>query len=284
MSELHSLREINVTELGERVAGALSEAVHHLPPDYLEALEAAQRDEESEFARDILGMLLENAAYAACEQIPTCQDTGLAVLHLEIGQDVHFVGGDLSSALETAVRQAYRTLRKSVINDPLLRVNTKDNTPPLIHYELVPGSQVKVTALMKGFGAEMMSGLRMFPPSVGVEGVKKYVLEVVGRAGPNACPPMIVGVGLGSSFDGVAYLAKKALMRPLGQAHPSPHLAQLEQELLTAINRLGVGPQGFGGKWTALAVHIESQPTHIAALPVAVNLNCSAPRRTTIDF
>jgi fumarate hydratase subunit alpha len=284
MSIGHPIREINVTELGSQIAGALSEAAMHLPSDYLEALQAAQHNEETELARDIIGMLLENAEYAANEQIPTCQDTGMAILNIEIGQDVHFVGGDLYPALESAVRQAYRTLRKSVVSDPLLRVNTRDNTPPLIHYELVSGSQVKVTALMKGFGAELMSGLQMFPPSVGVAGVKQYVLEIVGRAGPNACPPMIVGVGLGSSFDGVAYLAKKALMRPLGQANPVSHLAQLEQELLTAINRLGVGPQGFGGKSTALAVHIESQPTHIAALPVAVNLNCSAPRRTTITY
>lgn len=284
MSVLHSIREIDVTELASQVARALSEAVHHLPSDYLEALQAATRDEESEFAREIIEMLLENASYAASEQIPTCQDTGMAILNIEVGQDVHFIGGDLNSALEDAVRQAYQTLRKSVVNDPLLRVNTKDNTPPLIHYEIVPGTQVKVNALMKGFGAEMMSGLRMFPPSVGVEGVKKYVLEVVGKAGPNACPPLIVGVGLGSSFDGVAYLAKKALMRPLGQPNTAPHLAQLEQELLTAINRLGVGPQGFGGRTTALAVHIESQPTHIAALPVSVNLNCSAPRRFTFTI
>jgi fumarate hydratase subunit alpha len=284
MSVSHGIREINVSELAQQMEHGLSEAVHHLPPDYLEALRAAQQDEESEFARDIIGMLLENAEYAACEQIPTCQDTGMAILHMEVGQDVHFVGGDLHTALEAAVRRAYRILRKSVVNDPLLRTNTRDNTPPLIHYELVPGSNVKITTLMKGFGAELMSGLRMFPPSVGIEGVKQYVLEVVGHAGPNACPPMIVGVGLGSSFDGVAYLAKRALMRPLGQANPAPHLAQLERELLIAINRLGVGPQGFGGKSTALAVHIESQPTHIAALPVAVNLNCSAPRRFTITI
>ncbi len=284
MPVAHTIREIDVTELGNEIEKALFAAAHHLPPDYLKALQAAQHNEEADLARDIIGMLLENAAYAANEQIPTCQDTGMAILNIEVGQDVHFIGGDLYSALEDAVRRAYRTLRKSIVSDPLLRVNTRDNTPPLIHYELVSGSQVKIIALMKGFGGELMSGLRMFPPSVGVEGVKQYVLEVVGRAGPNACPPMIVGVGLGSSFDGVAYLAKKALMRPLGQANPASHFAQLEQELLVAINRLGVGPQGFGGKSTALAVHIESQPTHIAALPVAVNLNCSAPRRVTLIY
>jgi fumarate hydratase subunit alpha len=180
------------------------------------------------------------------------------------------------------VREAYRPLRKSVIDDPLLRNNTGDNTPPIVYYNLVPGDQLKITLMMKGFGAEMMSRLEMFPPAVGLSGVKRFVVETVEKAGPNACPPVIVGVGLGSSFEGVAMLAKKALLRPLDQPNPRTHLATLERELMDEINALGIGPQGFGGSVTALAVHIESFPTHIAALPVAVNLNCSAPRRATI--
>jgi fumarate hydratase subunit alpha len=195
---------------------------------------------------------------------------------------VHFTAGDLHEAIEEGVRLAYKNLRKSVVADPLLRANSGDNTPPILHTELVPGNQVQITLLMKGFGAEMMSRLNMLPPSAGEAGVKQFVLNTVELAGPNACPPVIVGVGLGSSFDGVAHLAKKALLRPLGTPNPADHLAQLERELLAEINDLGIGPQGLGGTVTALAVHIESYPTHIAALPVAVNLNCSAPRRATI--
>jgi len=229
-------------------------------------------------------MLLDNAAYAQSEQIPTCQDTGMALLYLDIGQEVHFTGGDLNAALQEAVRSAYTNLRKSVVDDPLLRRNTGDNTPAIIHYNLVPGDRVRITALMKGFGAELMSRLQMFPPSVGVAGVKRFVLETIELAGPNACPPLIVGVGVGGSFDTVAHLAKQALLRPIGQSNPQPHLAQLETELLTASNELGIGPQGFGGQTTALAVHVEAYATHIAALPVAVNLNCSAPRRATVEI
>ncbi len=208
----------------------------------------------------------------------------MAILSLEVGQDVHLTGGDIDVALQTAVREAYRPLRKSVIDDPLLRNNTGDNTPPIVYYNLVPGDQLKITLMMKGFGAEMMSRLEMFPPAVGLSGVKRFVVETVERAGPNACPPVIVGVGLGSSFEGVAMLAKKALMRPLDQPNPRAHLAQLARELLDEINALVIGPQGFGGSVTALALHIESHPTHIAALPVAVNLNCSAPRPATVTI
>jgi len=270
--------------VADRVSAALSHAAHHLPADYLSALQAAKADESSPMARDVIETLLENARYAEGEEIPTCQDTGMAVLHLEIGQDVHFTGGDLGAALDDAVREAYGALRKSVVGDPLLRKNTGDNVPPIVHCEIVPGDGVKVTALMKGFGAEMMSGLAMLPPSAGLAGVKSFVIDVVAKAGPNACPPLIVGVGIGSSFDGVAHLAKRALMRPLGTPHHDAHVATLERELLAAINALGVGPQGFGGRTTALAVHVETRPTHIAALPVAVNLNCSAPRRTTVEL
>ncbi|CAN5458308.1 fumarate hydratase [soil metagenome] len=276
------MRELSVGEVGEAVEAPLKRAATHLPEDYLVALERAAFEESSELGRSVIAMLLDNARYAEREGMPTCQDTGMAVLRLEVGQEVHFGGGDLNEALGEAVRGAYRELRKSVVRDPLQRENSGDNTPPLVHYEIVPGNRVTITALMKGFGAELMSRLGMFPPSVGAGGVKRFVLETVEQAGPNACPPVIVGVGLGSSFDGVAYLAKRALMRPLGTPNEAPHLAALEAELLTAVNALGVGPQGFGGRVTALAVHIESYPTHIAALPVAVNLNCSAPRRATV--
>jgi len=278
------MRELSVLAVEAAVTELLTASAYRLPADYLAALREARVREPSEVGRAVLDTLLENAAYAEEEQIATCQDTGMAVLYLQIGQDVHFIEGDLNQALERAVRTAYANLRKSVVGDPLRRENTRDNTPPLVHYELAPGAEVCIHALMKGFGAEMMSRLRMLPPAEGVDGVRDFVLETVERAGPNACPPVIVGVGLGSSFDGVAWLTKKALLRPLGEPHPQPHLAELEAELLAAINALGIGPQGLGGRFTALAVHIEAAPTHIAALPVAVNFNCSAPRRASVTL
>ena len=276
------IRHLPIAIIGEAVQTLLATSAYQLPSDYLTAMRRSQQLESSPLGNQIIMMLLDNAAYAQSEQIPTCQDTGMALLYLDIGQEVHFTGGDLSVALQAAVRNAYTNLRKSVVDDPLLRRNTGDNTPAIIHYNLVPGDRVRITALMKGFGAELMSRLQMFPPSVGVAGVKRFVLETIELAGPNACPPLIVGVGLGGSFDTVAHLAKQALLRPIGQPNPQAHLAQLETELLTAINELGIGPQGFGGQTTALAVHVEAYATHIAALPVAVNLNCSAPRRATV--
>jgi fumarate hydratase subunit alpha len=278
------IREIQVSIVETAVRELIEEAAYHLPKDYLAAMREAQEQEVSDLGQSIIHTLNRNAAYAKTERVPTCQDTGMAILSLDIGQDVHFSGGSLGEALQSAVREAYRPLRKSVVTDPLQRQNTGDNTPAIVSYQLVAGDQVKIRLMMKGFGAEMMSRLKMFPPSAGVKGVKRFVVETVELAGPNACPPVIVGVGLGSSFDGVAMLAKKALFRPLDQASPQPHLAQLERELLAEINDLGIGPQGFGGSTTALAVHVESYPTHIAALPVAVNLNCSAPRRATITI
>jgi len=275
------IREIHVSRVQAAVRELIEESAYHLPGDYLSAMQDAHERERSDVGRSIILMLTDNAAYAQAERIPTCQDTGMAILSLEIGQDVHLTGGDVDVVLTTAVREAYLPLRKSVIDDPLLRKNTGDNTPPIVYYELVPGDQLKITLMMKGFGAELMSRLEMFGPAVGVSGVKQFIVDTVAKAGPNACPPVIVGVGLGSSFEGVAMLAKKALLRPLDQPNPRPHLAQLERELLDEINGLGIGPQGFGGSVTALAIHIESYPTHIAALPVAVNLNCSAPRRAT---
>lgn len=276
------IRHLPIAIIGEAVQTLLATSAYQLPSDYLTAMRRSQQLESSPLGNQIIMMLLDNAAYAQSEQIPTCQDTGMALLYLDIGQEVHFTGGDLSVALQAAVRNAYTNLRKSVVDDPLLRRNTGDNTPAIIHYNLVPGDRVRITALMKGFGAELMSRLQMFPPSVGVAGVKRFVLETIELAGPNACPPLIVGVGLGGSFDTVAHLAKQALLRPIGQPNPQTHLAQLETELLTTINELGIGPQGFGGQTTALAVHVEAYATHIAALPVAVNLNCSAPRRATV--
>lgn len=278
------IREIPVSQVQAAVHKLIEQSAYHLPDDYQQALAQAKVQEQSPVGQSIITLLQENSTYAEAEQIPTCQDTGMAIISLEVGQDVHFVGGDLNAALENGVRDAYRTLRKSVIDDPLLRQNTGDNTPPIVHYQLVPGHQLRLTVMMKGFGAELMSRLQMFPPAVGEGGIKQFVIETVELAGPNACPPIIVGVGLGSSFEGVAMLAKKALMRPIGLPNPKPHLAQLEQDLLAAINRLGIGPQGLGGTVTALAVHVESYPTHIAALPVAVNLNCSAPRRATVTL
>jgi fumarate hydratase subunit alpha len=278
------IREIHVSTVQSTVKKLIEEAAYQLPEDYLQALAEAQQREESPIGRSIILTLRDNAAYAQDKGIPTCQDTGMAILSLEIGQDIHFTGGDVNDALEAAVREAYQPLRKSIVADPLQRTNTGDNTPPIVYNNIVPGDQLEITLMMKGFGAEMMSRLEMFPPSAGLAGVKRFVLETVEKAGPNACPPIIVGVGLGSSFDGVALLAKKALMRPLDRPNPQSHLAQLERDWLATINALGIGPQGLGGTVTALAVHIESYPTHIASLPVAVNLNCSAPRRATITI
>lgn len=278
------MRVIDVSEIRSVVTKLISRAAFTLPEDYLQALRNAQQNESNFIGRSVLDMLVENAQYAEAESIPTCQDTGMAIIYLEIGQDVHFTGGLLAESLDDAVRDGYRDLRKSVVDDPLLRQNTGDNTPPILHYSIVPGENVTISLLMKGFGAELMSRLRMLPAAAGVEGVKEFVLETVEHAGPNACPPVIVGVGLGSTFDGVAELAKKALLRPLGASNPKTHLEQLERELLEAVNTLDVGPQGFGGQFTALAVHVNSMPTHIAALPVAVNLNCSAPRRATVTI
>lgn len=277
-----SVREIDVAKIADAVAGALETAASRLPDDYLRALETAAEREAAPLAKDVIATLLENARYAESEAIPTCQDTGMAVLFVELGQDVHLTGGDLNAALDAGVRRAYGELRKSVVADPLLRVNTRDNTPAIVHLTMAPGDGVRIDALMKGFGAEMMSRSGMLPPSAGIAGVKAFVLDVVRSAGPNACPPLIVGVGIGGSFDTVGGHAKHALVRPLGAANDAPHLAALERELLATINALGVGPQGLGGVTTALAVHVEAAPTHIAALPVAVNLNCSAPRRVSI--
>ena len=282
--EESKLRTVDVGDVREAVSSLLRQAAHSLPDDYLAAMREAQGEEESPTGQQVIELLLENAAYAERETIPTCQDTGMAILFVEVGQDVHFSGGTIDDALQAATRDAYVDLRKSVVDDPLLRVNSGDNTPALIHWEIVAGDRLKVSALQKGFGAELMSRVQMFPPAVGIEGVRGFVLETVEKAGPNACPPLIVGAGIGGSLDTVGIAAKKALLRPIGSVNPMPHLAELEEELLEAINSLGIGPQGLGGVVTALAVHVEIMATHIAALPVAVNLNCSAPRRATLEL
>jgi fumarate hydratase subunit alpha len=268
----------------QAVGELLRRSAHSLPDDYLDAMRTARRKEHSLTGQEVIELLLENAAYAEAETIPTCQDTGMAILFVEVGQDVHFSGGEIGAALQDATRDAYADLRKSVVSDPLLRVNSGDNTPALIHWQIVAGEGLRIRSLQKGFGAELMSRVQMFPPAVGEEGVRRFVLETVEKAGPNACPPLIVGVGIGGSLDTVGMAAKKALLRPIGSVSPALHVAKLESDLLEAINRLGIGPQGLGGIVTALAVHVETLATHIAALPMAVNLNCSAPRRATLEL
>ena len=234
-------------------------------------------------ARTVLDKIVENYQIAAGEQVPICQDTGMACVFLEIGQDVHFVGGDLRLAVDEGVRRGYDKgyLRKSVVGDPVRRGNTGDNTPAMLYTEIVPGDQVKITVGPKGFGSENMSAIRMFKPSAGLQGIKDFILETVENAGPNPCPPMVIGVGIGGTFDKAALLAKKAIMRPLDTHHPDPFYAELEDEMLEKVNALGIGPQGFGGRTTALAVNIETFPTHIAGLPVAVNINCHVTRHQT---
>ena len=278
------MRTVDVCEVRRAVGELLRHAAHSLPDDYLAAMRTARSEERSPTGQQVIELLLENAAYAEAETVPTCQDTGMAILFVEVGQDVHFSGGEIDAALQAATRDAYADLRKSVVNDPLLRVNSGDNTPALIHWQIVAGDRLRISALQKGFGAELMSRVQMFPPAVGIEGVRRFVLETVEQAGPNACPPLIVGVGVGGSLDTVGMAAKKALLRPIGSVNSASHLGELEEELLDAINRLGIGPQGLGGVVTALAVHVETLATHIAALPMAVNLNCSAPRRATVEL
>ncbi len=278
------MRTIDVRDVRQAVAELLRHSAHSLPEDYLEAMRSAGRQERSPLGQEVIELLLENAAYAEAETIPTCQDTGMAILFVEVGQDVHFSGGEICAALQDATRDAYADLRKSVVSDPLLRVNSGDNTPALIHWEIVGGDGLRISALQKGFGAELMSRVSMFPPAIGEEGIVQFVLDTVEQAGPNACPPLIVGVGIGGSLDTVGMAAKKALLRPVGSVSPQPHVAALEGQLRDALNELGIGPQGLGGVVTALAVHVELLATHIAALPLAVNLNCSAPRRATLEL
>ena len=276
------MREISAEKITETVAKLCIDA-NILLPDDVRACLAEKREEESfGIAGEILDRITENYKIAESEKLPICQDTGVACVFLDIGQDVH-IDGDIEKAVNEGVRRGYADgyLRKSVVKDPLDRVNTGDNTPAMIYYDMAPGDKLKITVAPKGFGSENMSAIKMLRPSDGVSGVKDFVLKTVEEAGPNPCPPMIVGVGIGGTFDKAALLAKKALLRETGKHNPNPKYEELEKELLEKINALGIGPQGFGGKTTALAVHIDYMPTHIAGLPVAVNINCHVARHKT---
>ena len=280
------MREIEVSRLTEVIEKLCIEANEHLPEDVKDAIKTCRACEDGEIAKGVLDNIIENFDIADSENVPICQDTGMACVFLEIGQDVHFTGGDLNDAINEGVRRGYDKgyLRKSVVKDPVRRGNTGDNTPAMIYTEIVPGDQVKVTVGPKGFGSENMSQIRMFKPSAGLQGIKDFILEVVETAGPNPCPPMVVGVGIGGTFDKCALLAKKALMRPLNTENPDPYYADLEKEMLEKINRTGIGPGGLGGTTTALAVNINTYATHIAGLPVAVNICCHVNRHAVREI
>ena len=274
------MRSVAVSEITEQIREMCIEANHFLTPDMKGAMDKAALTEESPLGRQILCQLQENLQIAGEDMIPICQDTGMAVIFMQIGQEVHFEGGSLEEAIHEGVRRGYTEgfLRKSVVGDPLERINTGDNTPAVIHYEIVPGDQVKITVAPKGFGSENMSRVFMLKPADGAEGVKNAVLTAVKDAGPNACPPMVVGVGVGGTFEKCALLAKKALTREVGEHSPVAWVSDMEKELLEKINCLGIGPGGLGGSTTALAVNIETYPTHIAGLPVAINICCHVNR------
>ncbi|MCD7750946.1 MAG: fumarate hydratase [Lachnospiraceae bacterium] len=274
------MRTISVSEITDNIREMCIEANHFLTPDMKEALADAKEQETSALGCRILGQLEENLRIAGEDMIPICQDTGMAVIFVEVGQEVHFTGGSLEEAIHEGVRRGYTEgyLRKSVVKDPLLRENTKDNTPAVIHYQIVPGDEVRITVAPKGFGSENMSRIFMLKPADGMEGVKEVVLTAVKDAGPNACPPMVVGVGIGGTFEKCALIAKQALTRPVNIRSDIPYVAELEQELLEKINATGIGPGGLGGRCTALAVNINTYPTHIAGLPVAVNICCHVNR------
>ena len=279
------MREIDSSLISEVVARLCIDANYHLPPDMKKQIISSSNEESWETASIILDQIIENFNIADENLQPICQDTGLACVFLSIGQDVH-IKGNLEEAINEGVRKGYSQgyLRKSVVSDPLKRVNTGDNTPAMIYYDICPGDKIKITVAPKVFGSENMSQIKMLKPSDGIEGVKDFVIKVVEDAGPNPCPPIVVGVGIGGTFDKAAYLAKKALMRPVDQRNSEAFYAELEEELLEKINALGIGPQGFGGKTTALAVNIEKFPTHIAGLPVAVNINCHVTRHMTEEI
>ena len=276
------MREIYAEEISNVISRLCIQANCHLPEDMKHCISMACRGEPWAQAREILERIIENYEIASNEQMPICQDTGMACVFLKIGQDVH-INGNLEDAVNAGVRKGYAEgyLRKSVVADPIRRGNTGDNTPAILYTELVPGDQIEITVAPKGFGSENMSQIKMLRPSDGVEGVLDFVVQVVEEAGPNPCPPMVVGVGIGGTFEKAAYLSKKALLRPADVKNPDPYYANLETVLLERINGLGIGPQGFGGKTTALAVNIETFPTHIAGLPVAVNIGCHVTRHAT---
>lgn len=274
------MRTIELEKITETIKEMCIEANHFLTEDMKQALISAKESEKSALGKQILTQLQENLCIAGEDMIPICQDTGMAVIFMEIGQDVHFTGGVLEDAINEGVRRGYVDgfLRKSVVADPLIRENTKDNTPAVVHYEMVPGEQVKITVAPKGFGSENMSRVFMLKPADGIEGVKEAILTAVIDAGPNACPPMVVGVGIGGTFEKCALLAKKALARPVNEHSPIPYIKEMEEELLQKINATGIGPGGLGGTTTAFAVNINTYPTHIAGLPVAVNICCHVNR------
>lgn len=277
------MREINVKEVTETIADMCIEINHKLSPDMEKALCDSYDMETLEIGKKILGQLKENLAIAQKEMIPICQDTGMAVIFLKIGQDVHFVGGNLTDAVNEGVKKGYTEgyLRKSVVRDPIDRVNTKDNTPAVIHTEIVPGEEVSITLAPKGFGSENMSRVFMLKPADGIEGVKNAILTAVTDAGPNACPPMVIGVGIGGTFEKCALMAKEALTRPCGEHSEIPYVADLEREMLEKINALNIGPAGLKGRTTAFGININTYPTHIAGLPVAVNICCHVNRHIT---
>ena len=282
MEEVEEVRTLDVSVLRETIARLIVEANYNIPPDILQALRDGIEREESEIGRSTLEQLVRNYEIAAAERLPVCQDSGVAVVMMEVGQDVHWTGGGFQDAIFEGVREGTKAgyLRWSVAGDPTRMLKTAGgDTPAVIHVDLVPGSDVQITFASKGFGAENMSALKMFVPADGVPAITAFVIDVVDRAGANACPPIIVGVGIGGTFETAALLAKKAVLRPLDVRHPRPDLCRLEGELLERVNALGIGPQGLGGRVTALAVNIEVYPTHIAGLPVAVNLGCHSTRR-----
>ena len=277
------MREIDVSKISDQISDMCIQANYHLSDDMQRAIQRGAASERSPLGRDIFSQLEENLKAAETDSIPICQDTGMAVIFMEIGQDVHFVGGDLEMAVNEGVRKGYSEgyLRKSVVRDPLKRENTGDNTPAVIHYQIVSGDQVKITVAPKGFGSENMSRICMLKPADGAEGVKNAVIKTVLEAGPNSCPPVVVGVGIGGDFEKCAILAKKALTRPADETSGVAYVAEMEKEILNRVNKSGIGPAGLGGTVTALAVNIEVYPTHIAGLPVAINMCCHVDRHIT---
>lgn len=276
------MREVNVSIITDNIKEMCIEANHFLTDDMKNVFENAVKNEESALGKQVLGQLEENLKVAGEDMIPICQDTGMAVVFINVGQDVHLTGGDITDAINEGVRRGYVEgyLRKSVVKDPIYRENTKDNTPAVIHFNIVPGDKVDITVAPKGFGSENMSRVFMLKPADGIEGVKEAILTAVKDAGPNACPPMVVGVGIGGTFEKCAYLAKKALTRDLNEESPVEYVRNLEKEMLEKINKLGIGPGGLGGTQTALAINIDTYPTHIAGLPIAVNICCHVNRHS----
>ena len=284
--EVTKMREIPVSEITEAVKKLCISANYNLNSDVYSAIENSRDNEQSPIGKNILSQLLENADLAKENCKPICQDTGMAVIFMEVGQEVHFTGGNITDAINEGVRQGYIEgyLRKSVVSDPILRVNTKDNTPAIIHYNIVEGDKVKIDVAPKGFGSENMSKVYMLKPSDGIEGVKNAIIDCIEKAGPNPCPPMVVGVGIGGNFEKCTELAKKALLRPVGSHSDKEYVKEMEKELLERANNLGIGPQGLGGNTTVLGINIETFATHIAGLPLAVNMSCHVTRHGQVTI